>query len=273
MSVKKKTTPFSISPNPNSLFLTSALEAVLFRARFTVDNRQGLTVILGDNGLGKSTLIRYLHAEYDARDDVISLLIPTPSFKSEYAMIQTICSTVGLPSRRSVLAHQQELETWLGEQYLADKNVVLWIDEAQALTNKMLEVFRGLLNFETETEKLIQIVMAGQLELRDRLLTDKLKPFKSRLVAPSILSPLTPEDVAGMLAYRCEYWKVANPFTSETIDALYTITGGLPRATLSLCAVAFEMMKLSGAKTISPDLIGVASRETDISATAEEAAA
>jgi len=121
--MKRKFTPFSISPNPVALFLTDALEAALFKIRYCVEYRQGFTAVLGDIGVGKSSIIRYAHSEFDAMDDAVSILIPTPNFKSEYAFIQTVSGAVGLPPRKSVQHHEREFEAWLGEQYIADKGV------------------------------------------------------------------------------------------------------------------------------------------------------
>src|SRR5919206_76904 len=188
--MKRKFTPFSISPNPVALFLTDALEAALFKIRYCVEYRQGFTAVLGDVGVGKSSLIRYAHAEFDAMEDVVSILIPTPNFKTEYAFIQTITGAVGLPPRKSVQQHEREFEAWLAEQYLADKAVILFIDEAQKLSTKMLELVRSFLNFETNEAKLLQIILAGQLELRDRLRTKKMKPLYSRLINPTVLQRL-----------------------------------------------------------------------------------
>ncbi len=84
--------PFSISPNPFLLYLTPALQVTLEKVRFVVDSRQGLTAILGDVGLGKSTVIRYLFNEYDAREDVAATLIPSPNFPSEFAFLKKICA-------------------------------------------------------------------------------------------------------------------------------------------------------------------------------------
>ena len=128
--MKRKFTPFSISPNPVALFLTDAIEAALFKIRYCVEYRQGFTAVLGDVGVGKSSLIRYAHAEFDAMEDVVSVLIPTPNFKTEYAFIQTITGAVGLPPRKSVQQHEREFEAWLADQYLADRAVILFIDEA-----------------------------------------------------------------------------------------------------------------------------------------------
>ena len=257
-------TPFSISPNPNNLYFTPALEAVLFRVRFTVDQRQGLTVILGDVGLGKSSLVRYLHVEFDASEDTISTLIPTPDFKTDYAMIATICAACGLPPRRSVQAHQRELEDWLGKQYVEGRNIVLFIDEAQKLKPSMLEMVRALLNYETNEEKLVQIVLAGQLELRDRLLSPAMKPLHSRMIAPSVLSPLTLDELAAMIAHRCERYKTANPFPSDTIELMFKLTGGIPREALKLCAIAYEFSRLARTNEVSLDLLNGAYAELQL---------
>lgn len=267
VTAKKKSgfkTPFSISPNPNNLYFTPALEAVLFRVRFTVEQRQGLTVILGDVGLGKSSLVRYLHVEFDASEETVSILIPTPDFKSDYAMMATVCGACGLPPRRSIQAHQRELEEWLGEQYVNERNVVLFIDEAQKLKPSMLESVRALLNYETNEEKLMQIVLAGQLELRDKLLSPNMKPLYSRMMAPSLLSPLTLDELAAMIDHRCDRYKVSNPFPPETVELLFKLTGGIPREALRLCAIAYEFSKLARSEEVSTELLNDAYAELQL---------
>ena len=269
----RKHTPFSISPNPLALYMTDAIEAGLFKIRYTIDYRQGLTAILGDVGVGKSSLVRYAHAELDARDDVTSIMIPNPSFKSEYAFIQALSGAVDLPARRSVQQHQRELEAYLGEQFLADRAVVLFIDEAQKLSTPMLELVRSFLNFETDDAKLIQIVLAGQLELRDRLLTKKLKPLYSRIVSPTVLAPMSFGEVESVIAHRCGYWKVENPFPTAAVMRIYELTLGIPRDALRLCGTAFQMMLIQKASSVPPELIDMAYAELQLKAAAEAKAA
>ncbi len=261
----RKITPFSISPNPLSLYLTDALEATLYKIRYCVDYRQGLSAVLGDVGVGKSSLVRYAHSEFDARDDVISILIPTPNFSSDYAFIQAVAQFVGLPSRRSRQQHERELESWLGEQFLADKAVVLFIDEAQKLSTKMLELVRSLLNFETNEAKLIQIVLAGQLELRDRLQTRKMKPLFSRLVSPTVLSPMSFAEMQKMIEHRCQYYKVSNPFPTPALMRVYELSGGIPRDVLRICGTSHQMLQLMGIKEAPVELIEQAYQELQLS--------
>lgn len=257
-------TPFSISPNPNILYLTPRLKAVLHKVRFTVDKRQGLTVILGDIGLGKSSILRFLHGEYHARDSIVATLIPTPVFSSDFAMLKSICQDFELPPRRSMTDQLEEMQSFLIEQYQAGKNVVLFIDEAQKLSSKMLELVRAMLNFETHTHKLVQIVMAGQLELRDRLLSESNKALYSRISAPSLLDPLTPQETTAMIEFRCQAADIQNPFTNGTVERIYELTGGVPREVLKLCALSYEMMLLQEESSISVDLLDSASEESKI---------
>jgi general secretion pathway protein A len=232
--------------------------------RFTIDERQGFSVILGEPGLGKTSVVRYLHSDYDASEDTLSILIPSPSFKTEYAFLTHICTAAGIPLRRSAQAQQRELENWLGEQYAADRNVALFIDEAQNLTPGILELVRALLNYETDESKLIQVVLAGQIELRTKLLAPQQKALYSRLVAPSVLSPLAPDELDGMIEHRCKLRKIKNPFPPESIERLYGLTGGIPRSTLRLCAISFEMAKLARMERVSVDLIDTAYAEMEL---------
>lgn len=248
-------TPFSISPNPNCLHLTPSLRAVTAKAKFTIDKRQGLAAILGDIGLGKSTILRYLYAEYSARDDIITTLVPTPKFPSPFATLKFISQDLGVDGKRSFVAQQDALQDALLNAYSSGKNVVVFIDEAQVLDNAQFELIRSMLNYETHKHKLIQLVLAGQLELRDKLALEKNKALYSRISTYSVLDPLTLEEADEMLAFRCKYESVQNPFTPQAIEKLYVTTRGIPRSILKVAALAYEMMLMEGSKTINADLI------------------
>lgn len=225
------------------------------KAKFTIDKRQGLAAVLGDIGLGKSTILRYLFAEYSAREDIITTLIPTPKFPSPFATLKFIAQDLGADGKRSFVAQQDALQDTLREAYKTGKNVVVFIDEAQVLDNSQFELIRSMLNYETHKHKLIQLVLAGQLELKDKLATSKNKALYSRISTYSVLDPLTLDETSEMIAYRCQYEAVQNPFTPAAIEKLYVTTGGIPRAILKVAALAYEMMLMEKSKTIGPDLI------------------
>lgn len=251
--------PFSISPNPNLLYLTSALRVTLEKVRFVVDSRQGLTAILGDVGLGKSTILRYLYNEYEAREDVASTMIPSPNFPSEFAFLKKICLDFGLPPRRSMSDHENELKAFLADLYAQDKTCVVFIDEAQRLPGPQLELVRTLLNFETDETKLLQVVLSAQLELRQKLMDRTKKALRSRIFAPSMLAPLSLSETREMIAFRCQQARVLDPFTTEAVEALYACTGGVPREVLKVAAVAWRFS--SNGTSITPDLVEAAAPE------------
>lgn len=195
--------PFSITPNPNRLFLTNQLHTSLFKIRNTIKRRQGLTCVLGDVGFGKSTLLRYIYSEYSAEPRCEARIIPTPNYTTDFAFLKAISAEYGVASKRAVLDQESVLRNYLIEQYIADRVVVLFIDEGQRLSNKMLEVIRSLLNFETDEVKLIQLVVAGQLDLYERLLKPAATAIRSRIVMPTLLEPLAPDEMREMLEHRC----------------------------------------------------------------------
>ena len=254
-------TPFSISPNPNSLYLTDSLRAVVHKSRFTIDKRQGLTCVLGDIGLGKSTILRFLYGDYSAREDVVTTLIPTPNFPSPFAMLKSIAMDFKLEPERSFQKQKDALQAFLVATYAADKNVVIFIDEAQNVNNKQLELVRSLLNYETNTQKLVQIVLSGQLELKDRLSDKRNKAVASRVSTYSILSPLTFDETREMIIHRCRFENIENPFTAEAIERIYEVSGGVPRSVLKICAFAYHIKEMEDLSEITPKFIEMSQPE------------
>jgi general secretion pathway protein A len=262
--------PFSISPTPSFLFLTPSLKATLHKTRYVIDERQGLTAILGDVGHGKSSIVRLLAAEYQSREDTVAAMIPTPNFTSDFAFVREVCGEYGLPARRSLQAQEQELRTHLLKLYTDDKNAVLFIDEAQRLSSKMLEQIRAFLNYETDEDKLIQIVLVGQIELLEVLRDPKRKAIRSRIFAPSILDPLSLSEVRQMIGYRCELAEIRNPFPDDTVEAIYASTGGVPREILKVCAIAWELAKANGETDVPAEAIPYAAEQARLTDGAPE---
>jgi general secretion pathway protein A len=252
------TTPFTTSPNPTLLYLTPTLKSTIAKIKFVIDYRQGLTALLGDVGMGKSSIVRLLHLEYSLRDDCASVLIPTPNYPSDFGLLKGICKELGVAPRRSMVEQEDELRAYLFGCIQEDRNVVVWIDEAQRLNTKMLELVRTMLNLETNSEKLIQIVLSGQLELRDRLKEPGRKALRRRIMTPSLLDPLSPEETGEMIAFRCRQADVPNVFTAEAVREIYTATGGIPSEVLQVCAVAWEAAKTLEAEAITPDFVEMA---------------
>jgi general secretion pathway protein A len=255
------TDPFSTSPSPGFLYQTQGIKAALHKTRYAIDRRQGLTAILGDVGMGKSSLVRLLYGDYAAKDDMVVSFMPTPSATSEFAFLKEITGDFGLAPKRSYQAQEVELREFLLAQYGEGKNVAVFIDEAQRLKNPMLEIVRAMLNYETNTAKLIQIVLAGQIELRDRLLDPSQKAIRSRIFAPSVLAPLTLGETKAMLDFRCQQVEIPLPFSDDAIQVIYDATGGVPREILKVAAIAFELARMNGFATVETEVAEMATRE------------
>jgi general secretion pathway protein A len=255
--------PFSISPNPNLLYVTAAILGYLEKIRFTIAERQGLALLLGDNGVGKSSVLRFLLSEYSAEGFTTGLLNQT-EFPSRYALLKAICAQFGLEPRRSQVAQHAAFEEWLVEEFKAGRTVILFIDEGQRFTADMLEVIRALLNFETTEHKLLQIVMAGTLELRDRILAKRNKALRSRIFAPCLLNPLSSEETARMIAFRCKRAGVRNPFTAESCSRIFDFSRGVPRASLTIASHAWNMAKRLQYTSVPTELVDAAASEAAV---------
>jgi general secretion pathway protein A len=247
--------PFSINPDPTLLYLTPGLDAALLKTRYVLENRQGLTAILGDVGLGKSTVLRYLYQSYAAREDCRAAFLHTPSYRSEFAFLKAICADFDLPLRPSQQRQESELNRFLIEQHAEGRLVVLFVDEAQKLPGAQLELVRTLLNFEDGQYKLIQIVLAAQLEINQKLADKSKKAIRSRIFAPSLLAALTPAETAAMINFRCQRSGIPNPFDEEALEAIYRKTGGVPRDILKVCSIAYEYARNAGLKQISGEVV------------------
>jgi general secretion pathway protein A len=253
--------PFTIIPNPNRLYLTDSLKAVVQKSRFTINKRQGLSCILGDVGLGKSTILRYLWGEYSAMEDCKTVMIPTADYPSKYGMVKEICAEFGIEPMRSSQAQTRKFQEFLFEQYADGKNVILFIDEAQNLSNQQLEVLRTMLNFENNEVKTIQIVLAGQIELKAKLDHKKNKYLKSRIVMYSTLNPLTLNETKSMLEKRCEDADIENPFSDEVIEKIYVKSQGIPRSILKICSYLHELKMDYGLDSIPAEYVETAAVE------------
>lgn len=264
--------PFSISPNPASLFLTPALRAAAHKVRYTIDNRQGLACVLGDPGMGKSSLMRLLYLDYEGQPDNVTVSYLTdPDFHTPNAFVRSICQGFDVPMKRSFQAQKDVFKEFILAQGDEGRNVILLLDEAQGMNPETMEVLRSFLNFESNTAKLLQIVMAGQLDLRDMLKLPKNRALKSRIVMYSLLSSLTFEESALMIDHRCTLGEISNPFNSEVLNLIYQNAAGVPRDILRMCGYAHEVATLSGDGMVSVEIAQSAiEHERDVLETADD---
>lgn len=252
---------FSISPNPRFFYITPSVQAAIAKTQYVIRARQGLTTIIGDVGLGKTSLLRLLYNEYEDKPEYNTAFIVNPKQTSETAFLKAICTEFGVKTKRSQRETEYELRGFLVDQFRENKNVVLFIDEAQQLRGPMFEQIRQILNFETDDTKLINIVMAGQIELRYRLADRSKRALVSRIAVSSTMDALTLDETKGMIDFRCTVAGEKNPFQPDAIAAIYQWSKGVPREAIKLCALAVQYAILNNMDVIPADLVEVAAED------------
>lgn len=249
---------FSISPNPRFFYVTPNIQAAIAKTNYVIRSNQGLTTIIGDIGLGKTSLLRLLYNEYDDNPEFTAAFIVNPKQTSETAFLKAICTEFGVPTRRSQRETEYELRSFLIEQATNQKTVVLFIDEAQQLRGPMFEQIRQILNYETDDRKLLNIIMAGQIELRYKLADKSKRALVSRIAVTSNLDALTLEDTWGMINFRCHVGGIENPFEASAVEVIYAYSKGIPREAIKLCAMSVQYAILNEVKSIPREIVDMA---------------
>lgn len=246
--------PFTTSPDPRMIFFTNQHREALAKAQYAIENKMGLCTIFGPIGSGKTSLARLLYHNLKEADNYEISMIVSPDFTTKAALLRGIMAEFQAPPKRSHDKNLRFFQDFVTGKYGEGKTLVLLLDEAQTLGDDQLETLRHVLNFETDTEKFIQIVLFGQNELGANL--DAKPSLKSRITMFGALSSLSPSETAEMIKFR---WKVAGggrmPFTPETIGAIYKYSRGLPREICKLCNEVLTLAFVDSKKKVTPDLI------------------
>ncbi len=229
------TKPFNMTPDSKFFFSSSRHEEALNRLLVAISEKSGFAVITGEIGSGKTTVCRTLLNRLDPTTK-IALVLNTHLGKKE--LLTTILEDLGIEYKSRSKTHLlNALNNYLLEQARRDVNVVLIIDEAQNLTPSVLEEVRMLSNLETESEKLIQIILLGQPDLRKKLMHPKLEQFSQRIVIYYHLEPLDRGETESYIKYRLK--KAGNRngdiFSGEAIDEIYRYSKGTPRLVNLAC--------------------------------------
>jgi general secretion pathway protein A len=226
--------PFSLTPDPKYLFRSESHNRAFQLLQYGIYRREGFMVLYGDIGTGKTTLCRAVLDTVD-RDTSTALLFNP--FLSETDLLRAILQDFGIPAPRSAapLSKQElidRLNVFLLERCLHGGRAIVLIDEAQNLPQAALEQIRILSNLETSKEKLLQIVLIGQLDLMDLLAKPELRQLEQRISIKCELSPLTKTETADYLRHRLAIAggiQSRVSFNPDGIAAIYEYTGGVPR--------------------------------------------
>lgn len=253
-SLKEK--PFTITSNPSYLFLSKRHQEAMSYLLYGVKERIGFIEITGEVGTGKTTLCRALLNQLD--DKTKSAFIFNSNMSGTQLM-QTIIEDLGIPESEKKRGNLfSVLNRFLIKQLSLDNNVVLIIDEAQNLSRRLLEQIRMLSNLEADNQKLIQIVLVGQPELREKLDTPPLRQLRQRIAIRCRIEALTAEESTLYIHHRL-HQAGANgrgpEFELEALDELYDYTKGIPRLINIVCDRALLTGYVKEQKTISREII------------------
>jgi len=229
--------PFELTPNPKYLFLTPAHREALSSLQYGLSSGKGITVLIGEAGTGKTTLLQtVLESEVCRRVSCVYLNNPALT-RAEF--LETLSVRFGLKpaasaSKAALLA---ELDGVLRERRSRGEITALVIDEAQSLSRELLEEIRLLANIETATEKLLPLVLAGQPELKDRLNEVSLRQLKQRITLRCQIAPFDQDQTAAYVATRIRTagGNPAQIFTRDAVLLIHERSRGIPRVISVMC--------------------------------------
>jgi general secretion pathway protein A len=257
--------PFHVSPDPHFYFPTRAHDTALAELQFGVDSRQGFIVLTGESGTGKTTVLNhFLNWLQDRRQSSSyifhSLLKPSELF--EYVL-----RDFGVPcDSRDKGEVLETLHQWLIERHGLGDSPVLIIDEAQAISVRTLDQVRLLLNLETPGSKLLQIILAGQPELEEKLRRPELRQLRQRVTFRCQLVPLSREEAGLYIKSRLAAAGATDVdvFTPASIEAAHLYSCGIPRTLNLLCEHALIAGYADRTKAIPPEIIRRVATEFDL---------
>jgi len=227
--------PFSITPDPKFLYLGKTHKEAFAHLLYGIRERGGFIVVTGEIGAGKTTLCRGLLSHLD--EDTLVAFIFNPTL-SALELLKSINEDFGIPSKGTTKKELiDELNRFLLDKRKEGKNTVLIIDESQSLDGEVLEQVRLLSNLETETEKLLQIILIGQPEFRHILEQPRLLQLNQRVTVRYHLKALSREETAEYIYHRLSVIDGTDKifFTPEALKKIWRSTRGVPRLINVLC--------------------------------------
>ena len=255
--------PFDITPNPRFLFYSAKHREAFNHLLYGIRERKGFVQLTGEVGAGKTTLCRAMLEQLDAHYATALILNPV---MSPDELMKAIAIEFGLPvNGLDRLDTITLINNFLLHQVEHGRETVLIIDEAQDLTDELLEQVRLLSNLETDNRKLLQIVLMGQPELRDRLNNPRLRQLRQRITVRYHLAPLRRNEVSSYIQHRLEVSgaKGAPYFTQPALWRVFNYSQGIPRLVNAICDKALLAGFVQQREKISFGMVGRAVRELE----------
>jgi general secretion pathway protein A len=258
-----KENPFKLSPEPGYLFLSEQHRDALNYLIYGIKEKKGFILISGDIGTGKTTLCRTL---LNLLEDSVETALIFNTAISDVELLETVVSEFGIEIPREIgtkKAYVDALNSFLLQNFAAGRNAVLLIDEAQNLSHGVLEQIRMLSNLETEKEKLLQIILIGQPELKATLTKPALRQLNERITVRYDLRPLSAGEVVAYIHHRLSV--AGGPgkvqFTKGAYRMVYDFSEGIPRRINALCDRALLIAYTKNIVKIDRKIIRHAARD------------
>jgi MSHA biogenesis protein MshM len=262
---KLKELPFTITPNVGFFCHLKGHQEALNTVLFSLRSGEGFIKIIGEVGAGKTLLCRRLLDSLD--NDYVTAYIPNPDLNPT-ELRKAFARELNIDP--SALQDQHELLTFINDRLLAlhteGKRIVLLIDEAQAIPPESLETLRLLTNLETQTTKLLQVVLFGQPELDERLNQPNFRQLKQRITFSYYLPLMTREDLDSYVFHRLSIagYTFGSLFSDRSRDILYRASQGVPRIVNILCHKALLAAYGRGEARVSTKVMKIAIEDTDV---------
>ncbi len=250
-----KIKPFELVPNPDFLYMSKSHKRAMTYLDYGIKEKAGFILLTGEVGSGKTTLIRDLIKKLNGKVSVSKIFNTKVTSEQLIAMIN---DDFGLNIRnKDKVQMLKELYDFLIGQYAKGFHSVLIIDEAQNLSAELLEEVRMLSNLETNSSKLMQIIIAGQPELRRVLSLPELQQFRQRINISCHIYPLTREEAEEYILHRLEVAgnREAVKFAGETLDIIYRYSRGIPRLMNVICDFLLLSAFVDESKELTEDMV------------------
>ncbi len=253
--------PFAITPDPRYLYMSVRHTDALAHLLYGISESGGFIQLTGEVGTGKTTLIRSLLEQLPAKADIALILSPQ---LTTVEFLATIIQELHCPppAERTVKAHIDVLNAHLMTAHSAGRRVVLIVDEAQTLSPELLEQVRLLTNLETSKQKLLQIILIGQPELRELLDRPGMRQIAQRITGRYHLEPLRKDDTRAYVIHRLRVAGAQSDiFTKRAINALYAYSRGIPRLINVIADRALLAAYTKDRRNVDARLVGAAANE------------
>lgn len=267
--------PFELTPNPRYLFLSPGHSEALTMLQYGSCRKHGLTLLIGDAGTGKTTLV---HAALEAQrgGNAFNVYVTNPALtRDEFFEFLAWGFNLSAEARASKSRFLLDLTQSLADRQATGGVSALIIDEAQCLSDALLEEVRLLGNIESPTEKLLSIILIGQPELADRLSAPSMRQLKQRVALRCTLSPLSVDEASAYIDTRIRVaggqW--TSIFTRSAVEAVHRGSRGIPRTISVICENALISGFALQRRPIGPDIVNEVCRDFDLERRSEASAA